>query len=205
MRKRNSSTPSRRLISGVLFAYDLAASSPPPTCCVLNRFSASLSARPCCSSFPHLPVLQGSRMRTARAPRDGASERTALLVAPHPAYKPSSGAAQRPMIASGTAIGHPSASFPPPASAASPSSSPQDPASHLAASSTAKSDLRRRLVQGLEQPARQRNATRRFRLPQIAFELENKGSVARDHLAGERTFLAWLRTSLALASIGIGE
>ncbi|KAF2964393.1 hypothetical protein GQX73_g9188 [Xylaria multiplex] len=36
-----------------------------------------------------------------------------------------------------------------------------------------------------------------------SFELENKGSVARDHLAVERTFLAWLRTSLAFASIGI--
>lgn len=36
-----------------------------------------------------------------------------------------------------------------------------------------------------------------------ALELENKGSVARDHLALERTFLAWLRTSLAFASIGI--
>lgn len=33
--------------------------------------------------------------------------------------------------------------------------------------------------------------------------LDNKGSVARDHLALERTFLAWLRTSLAFASIGI--
>ncbi|CRG89614.1 hypothetical protein PISL3812_06653 [Talaromyces islandicus] len=36
-----------------------------------------------------------------------------------------------------------------------------------------------------------------------ALELDNKGSVARDHLALERTFLAWLRTSLAFASIGI--
>lgn len=34
-------------------------------------------------------------------------------------------------------------------------------------------------------------------------ELENKGAVARDHLALERTFLAWLRTSLSFASIGI--
>ncbi|ORX58930.1 hypothetical protein DM01DRAFT_1283107 [Hesseltinella vesiculosa] len=33
--------------------------------------------------------------------------------------------------------------------------------------------------------------------------LENKGSVARDHLANERTYLAWLRTSLALISVGV--
>ncbi|KAM6488514.1 hypothetical protein HDV62DRAFT_29990 [Trichoderma sp. SZMC 28011] len=36
-----------------------------------------------------------------------------------------------------------------------------------------------------------------------SLQLENKGSVARDHLALERTFLAWLRTSLAFASIGV--
>lgn len=39
----------------------------------------------------------------------------------------------------------------------------------------------------------------------VAYSLENKGSVARDHLASERTYLAWLRTSLSLASIGIGQ
>ncbi|KAF8959136.1 hypothetical protein BDZ97DRAFT_1667612 [Flammula alnicola] len=33
--------------------------------------------------------------------------------------------------------------------------------------------------------------------------LENSGSVARDHLASERTFLAYVRTSLALASTGV--
>ena len=34
-------------------------------------------------------------------------------------------------------------------------------------------------------------------------KLKNEGAVARDHLANERTFLAWLRTSLAFASIGV--
>ncbi|EJF60999.1 hypothetical protein DICSQDRAFT_32065, partial [Dichomitus squalens LYAD-421 SS1] len=33
--------------------------------------------------------------------------------------------------------------------------------------------------------------------------LENSGSVARDHLASERTFLAYARTSLAIASAGV--
>ncbi|KAL2258152.1 hypothetical protein VTK26DRAFT_8651 [Humicola hyalothermophila] len=51
--------------------------------------------------------------------------------------------------------------------------------------------------QEMEQPWKRR--LRYFK----SIELENKGSVARDHLALERTFLAWLRTSLAFASIGI--
>ncbi|KAJ7173806.1 hypothetical protein C8R46DRAFT_1256428, partial [Mycena filopes] len=34
--------------------------------------------------------------------------------------------------------------------------------------------------------------------------LENSGSVARDHLAAERTFLAYVRTSLVIASTGVG-
>ena len=37
-----------------------------------------------------------------------------------------------------------------------------------------------------------------------AMVLENKGSVARDHLANERTYLAWLRTSLSLITVGVG-
>lgn len=32
---------------------------------------------------------------------------------------------------------------------------------------------------------------------------ENTGSKARDHLANERTFLAWLRTSLAFMGLGV--
>jgi uncharacterized membrane protein YidH (DUF202 family) len=34
--------------------------------------------------------------------------------------------------------------------------------------------------------------------------VENTGSVARDHLANERTYLAWTRTSLGLLALGIG-
>ncbi|RLV95388.1 40S ribosomal protein S30-B [Spathaspora sp. JA1] len=48
---------------------------------------------------------------------------------------------------------------------------------------------------------RDENHLLRFSASQI---LENKGSVARDHMANERTFLAWLRTSLAFITIGIG-
>ncbi|KAJ7090590.1 hypothetical protein C8R43DRAFT_908379 [Mycena crocata] len=37
----------------------------------------------------------------------------------------------------------------------------------------------------------------------ISLVLENSGSVARDHLAAERTFLAYVRTSLVIASTGV--
>jgi hypothetical protein len=39
----------------------------------------------------------------------------------------------------------------------------------------------------------------------VELRLENSGSVARDHLACERTFLAYMRTSLAIAASGVGR
>lgn len=44
------------------------------------------------------------------------------------------------------------------------------------------------------------NAAAPFKLSLV---LENKGNVARDHLASERTYLAYVRTSLACASAGV--
>lgn len=38
----------------------------------------------------------------------------------------------------------------------------------------------------------------------LSLTLRNSGSVARDHLASERTFLAYVRTSLSFASAGVG-
>ena len=38
----------------------------------------------------------------------------------------------------------------------------------------------------------------------LSLTLRNTGSVARDHLASERTFLAYVRTSLSFASAGVG-
>lgn len=34
-------------------------------------------------------------------------------------------------------------------------------------------------------------------------EIRNQGSAARDHLAGERTFLAWVRTALGVIGLGV--
>ena len=33
--------------------------------------------------------------------------------------------------------------------------------------------------------------------------IENTGSIARDHLANERTYLAWLRTGVTLMGVGV--
>lgn len=40
---------------------------------------------------------------------------------------------------------------------------------------------------------------------EMSLVLKNTGSVARDHLASERTFLAWMRTSVSLAMAGVGQ
>ncbi|KAI0065753.1 hypothetical protein BV25DRAFT_1591770 [Artomyces pyxidatus] len=42
-----------------------------------------------------------------------------------------------------------------------------------------------------------------LKFPRLSLTLQNTGSVARDHLASERTFLAYVRTSLAFASAGV--
>jgi uncharacterized membrane protein YidH (DUF202 family) len=38
----------------------------------------------------------------------------------------------------------------------------------------------------------------------ISISLKNQGGVARDHLSSERTFLAYVRTSLTIACTGVG-
>lgn len=56
----------------------------------------------------------------------------------------------------------------------------------------------RRFVAGV------RRAAPSFRRLNPSMTLVNSGSVARDHLASERTFLAYVRTSLGIASMGVG-
>lgn len=50
----------------------------------------------------------------------------------------------------------------------------------------------------------ERHWTRHFHELKPNLSLENSGSVARDHLASERTFLAYVRTSLGCSTMGVG-
>ncbi|KAJ7191312.1 hypothetical protein GGX14DRAFT_481599 [Mycena pura] len=52
-------------------------------------------------------------------------------------------------------------------------------------------------------PAAAEEGSRNAYMPCISLVLQNSGSVARDHLASERTFLAYVRTSLMIASAGV--
>ncbi|KAK3310594.1 uncharacterized protein B0T15DRAFT_518907 [Chaetomium strumarium] len=79
------------------------------------------------------------------------------------------------------------------------SAQPQGPPPPPGADGAAEEDDSRGQPRGQREEPCWKRALRYFK----SIELENKGSVARDHLALERTFLAWLRTSLAFASIGI--
>lgn len=56
----------------------------------------------------------------------------------------------------------------------------------------------------LESPRKETGLTALRHKLNPALKLQNTGSVARDHLASERTFLAYVRTSLAIASTGVG-
>jgi hypothetical protein len=91
---------------------------------------------------------------------------------------------------------------------------PTAPNPGCAPSSTRKSGLHRNCKTGGEGDGEPKPKKRR-RVPRPPESLRttlsptlmlvNSGSVARDHLASERTFLAYVRTSLAMASMGVGE
>ncbi|KAF5327204.1 hypothetical protein D9619_004703 [Psilocybe cf. subviscida] len=66
--------------------------------------------------------------------------------------------------------------------------------------SSTKTALYQHRVHGVRLNRQLLHAVRHFR-PNLV--LENAGSVARDHLASERTFLAYVRTSIAIASTGV--
>jgi hypothetical protein len=44
-----------------------------------------------------------------------------------------------------------------------------------------------------------------FELFPYTLYVDNRDSAARDHMANERTYLAWVRTSLSTVSIGVGK
>jgi uncharacterized membrane protein YidH (DUF202 family) len=85
----------------------------------------------------------------------------------------------------------------PPSSSSHPEAKPRK--KRLRQSST-KTALYQHRIHGVRLNRQLLQAVRHFR-PNLV--LENSGSVARDHLASERTFLAYVRTSIAIASTGV--
>lgn len=57
---------------------------------------------------------------------------------------------------------------------------------------------------GKETPREEARWRKSLREGKLMLSLENSGNVARDHLASERTFLAYVRTSLTMSSAGVG-
>lgn len=49
-----------------------------------------------------------------------------------------------------------------------------------------------------------RTTLRHALISKVSLKLQNSGSVARDHLASERTFFAYVRTSLGIVTAGVG-
>jgi uncharacterized membrane protein YidH (DUF202 family) len=65
-------------------------------------------------------------------------------------------------------------------------------------------DLPERDSSSVSQRRSQRQRRKRA-TQKIGLTLANTGSVARDHLASERTYLAYVRTSLGISSMGVGK
>jgi uncharacterized membrane protein YidH (DUF202 family) len=82
-------------------------------------------------------------------------------------------------------------------------SDPASPASPTEPAEETRSRKKKKKAAGKEKAAQPTSTKLSSFRPSIV--LENSGSVARDHLASERTYLAYVRTSLALATTGVGK
>jgi uncharacterized membrane protein YidH (DUF202 family) len=78
---------------------------------------------------------------------------------------------------------------------------PSDDSSSLQ-NSPAERSVRTEQPDSVDSHSSNKEASRWTRL--FALSLQNTGSVARDHLSSERTWLAYVRTSLSIASAGVG-
>lgn len=81
---------------------------------------------------------------------------------------------------------------------------PSEPASSVGSQAAAHIPSQMVGKQSSTEPRKFREVVNMFTTPlTLSLVLENKGNVARDHLASERTYLAYVRTSLACASAGV--